>query len=139
MTEEKKEHLVNYVRKIVSKKRKDLRKLEQNLPVGIEEFENAMMNDFHTAKFDTMSRWKIAKKILEEVNLDQEYREIFLEFASERHKEVSPLNAIRNLYAHKTRAELENEHTEEMCIEIRRKITKQQDNLENILEVLGEA
>ena len=96
-----------------------------------------MVNDLRTAKFDTMTRWKIAKKILEYVDFDKEEQELFHGLAGRMRNGSQPLNSIRNKYGHQTRAELESEPTLEKCIDIRNKIRRQQENLDSILDSLS--
>lgn len=130
---ERKEQLVKYVKTIVGQRRKNVEVYEQGIPSSIEDFETIMLKDLGTARFDTMSRWKIVKKILEYNNLDEDSQETFHGLAGERRNGSTPLNSIRNKYAHQTRAELETNHTEKNCIEMRKKIRRQQDNLDLIL------
>lgn len=133
---EKKERLIRHVKKIVKQRTLAAVRFEQNIPEEIEEFETFMIRDLRTAKFDTMSRWRIVKKILESIEHDGEEQEIFHGFAGTRKNGTLPLNAIRNKYAHQTRAELGTNHSEKNCIEMRRKIRRQQANLDSILRKL---
>lgn len=132
----RREQLARYVRRVVAQKTRDAEKLERNISPEIEEFESVMVNDLKTAKFDTMTRWKIAKKILEYVDFDKEKQELFHGLAGRIRNGSQPLSSIRNKYAHQTRAELESEHTLEKCIDIRTKIRTQQENLDSILNSL---
>lgn len=133
----KRELLAKYVRGLVAQRIRDAEKLEHSIPREIEEFESVMVNDLRTAKFDTMTRWKIAKKILEYADFDKEEQDSFHGLAGSRRNGSQPLNSIRNKYAHLTRAELESEHTDEKCIDIRKKVRRQQDNLDSILSNLN--
>ena len=136
MTSEQKLQLQSYVRKLAKERKKRAKRLERDIPDEVTEFELAMPEKLCTMMFDTMLRWKIIRRVLGYNQIDKNVRDVFDRFAGSSKQHHTPLNSIRNQYAHRTRAELGEEHTEEKCIEIRKEIGVQQKNLEKILKHL---
>ncbi|MBR1365040.1 response regulator [Bradyrhizobium ottawaense] len=96
-------------------------------------FKLAMDQSFVSVAYDTSTRWKILKKMLQLAKHDKDAAKIFDRLFD--HQGVpGPLVPLRNNYGHRTRLELEKDHTEEKCIAIRRELRAQTGNLIQILK-----
>lgn len=136
LTGEQKLQLQSYVRNLAKERKKRAKRLGRDIPDEVTEFEVFMAEKLSTMIFDTMMRWKIVRRVLGYNKIDKNFRDVFDKFAGSFKQHHTPLNSIRNQYAHRTRAELGEDHTEEKCIDIRKEIRVQHKNLEKILKYL---
>ncbi len=127
------EKLIKYLKKIIEKRAQSTREKWENFPDELEEFSDHMGNHFLSKHYDTYTRWRVVGEMLEYLDDDLgDSREILKEFVSRRGGDS--LNNLRNTYAHTTRQELQESHSEEKCVEIRQEIHRQQDNIDRIVE-----
>ncbi len=138
LDEERQGKLIKYFKEKLGERLKNAEQLIGSLPDDLEEFSRAMQSDFVSIKYDTIIRWKILKKMFKLLGVEGDEVDIF-------HKLFDPpgngrpLITMRNDYAHKTRAQLEDVHNEDMCITIRREIRLQTKNTcKDIPEMLNE-
>ncbi|MEM8814537.1 MAG: response regulator [Pseudomonadota bacterium] len=133
LSEGQREQLKVYVGKLIMNRLNGAQKSLENFPTDGTEFEEHIRTKFVSAAYDTYSRWRIASKLLEYLEHDDGERQILKEFAATPNGENEPLNSTRNDYAHKSRSQLDEEHSEEKCISIRRELRRQQANIDGIV------
>lgn len=125
---EQKDVVIAYLKKRLSDRSAEVAKADEAMPTSQEEFKAMMSEQFVSGRFDTATRWRVIKRMLELLKHDKESTGIFLRLFE--YKEVpGPLVPLRNNYGHKTRAELEKDHTEDKCIAIRKELRVQMGNL----------
>ena len=126
--------LVKYLKDIISKRSRSAQQKADEFPGEVSVFTTHMTEAFLSSEYDTKTRWKIVKKMLKLLDIDNDKQKTLHDFARDGDSEFQSLNSIRNDYAHKTRKALEDEHDEGKCIEIRRELRRQQTNIDRIVE-----
>lgn len=127
----RKEALRKYLENIVQNRAKSTEKASKQYPADVAAFEEHMTSKYMTKAYDTYTRWRVFRKALELLEHDEEVCTILKEFADPKAEHPS-LNSLRNNYAHQTRAELDEHHSDNQCIEIRRQLRRHQANVEKI-------
>jgi CheY-like chemotaxis protein len=127
-----KQAILDYLKGILADRAKSTAKMVEAFPTDVEAFSQHIEEKFLTAFYDTKTRWRLTRKILELLELPEKDMAELKKFASNPNG-VKPLNDVRNDYAHKTRKLLEPEHTPAKCVEIRRAIRAQSANIDVIL------
>ena len=102
-----------------------------SFPSNPAEFGRHIRERMHTGWYGTPIRCRIAIKLLQIRGIDQRRIEVLSKLIHDNGQDVS-LNSLRNDYAHKTREQLESDHSEERCINIRRMLRSQLENIESI-------
>lgn len=87
--------------------------------------------------YDTNTRWRVVLKILNLLNHPNGQSEILKQFGQDDDNCPS-LNKLRNIYAHSTREKLQSDHSEQKCIEVRRALRKQTENVELICSAFSQ-
>lgn len=123
--------IYKYLSEIIEGRAKDAEKRRKNFP-SEGDFEAHITADFLTAKYDTYTRWRLTKRILEMVDHDNDDLAKLKEFGM-RDGGQKPLNGLRNDYAHKSRRLLSEDHSIDRCIEIRKELRAQFANIDAIL------
>lgn len=135
LSDEQKTVLENYFRSKMEERCESVRKQAEDFPNSREAFEAEMSENFVSAQYDTYMRWKVLKKGLKALGVDKPLRRAFDDLF-DRQDKVVPLATLRNQYGHRTRMQLETDHSEEKCISIRRELRRQYTNLDNITHAL---
>jgi CheY-like chemotaxis protein len=128
---EKKTDIHKYLSDIVKDRAKSAAKKHEKFP-DHDALDEHLKESFLTAKYDTYTRWRLTRKLLELVEHTPDDIDLLKEFA-EREEGQQSLNSLRNDYAHKSRQLLTENHTPERCIEIRRDLRAQFANIDSIL------
>lgn len=131
LKDDQKAVVVKYLREKLNDRSKDAAKAFDELPTEVEPFKVMMDAKFVSASFDTATRWKVIKKMLQLSGHNADSVKVFLKLFE---PPADALIHIRNSYGHKTRAQLEPDHTEDKCIGIRRELRSQMGNLEKIIK-----
>lgn len=130
--------LVRYFKEKLSDKLEDTVQLINSLPDNPAEFHTAMQSDFVSSKYDTITRWKILKKMFKLLGIEGDEVDIFHRLFVPQDNQ-RPLITIRNAYAHKTREQLKADHDRDVCIAIRQEMRSQMQNTcKDIPEMLNE-
>lgn len=124
--------IVKYLQEILDERAKSASSKAEKLPSDVEEFGSHIIKHFLTGSYDTYTRWRLARKVLELTGHSEEDVAELKKFA------VLPdggksLNSLRNDYAHKSRKLLAEEHSDVRCVEIRRALRSQSANIDSIL------
>lgn len=127
-----KQAILDYLKGILADRAKSAAKTVEAFPADVEAFSQHIEEKFLTAFYDTKTRWRLTRKILELLELPDKDMAELKKFASMPNG-VKPLNDVRNDYAHKTRKLLEPEHNPAKCVEIRKAIRAQNANIDAIL------
>ncbi len=122
---------IAYLRKKLAERAKGAAKAEKAIPSSRDEFLTLMRQEFVSARFDTMTRWKMLKHMLETLQHAPMSLATFLKLFE--HPEGSALVPMRNDYGHKTRIQLEGGHTEAKCVTIRKELREQTANIERMI------
>lgn len=130
LTEENKQKLTEYLKKIIVERAEKTKKKSEEFPTDLGVFSSHMDSEFLSKSYDTHTRWRVVRKMLDYLGYDLNIREILKEFGLT--KEGALLN-LRNDYAHATREKLEEGHSSGKCVEIRRELRRQQSNIDHIL------
>lgn len=132
LDDNQKETLFSYARE----KRNDALSAAQKqidaFPASKEEFWEHANEKFSSQDYDTGTRWRILKRGLELISCGDDELATFIELLNRQGGEKS-LITLRNHYAHRTRAQIEQEHSESRCIEIRRELRRQTANITLLL------
>lgn len=132
LSEEKQVEIVKYLQDILNKRAKSTSSKADKLPDDIEGFGAHILEHFLTASYDTYTRWRLTKKVLElSGHAEKDIAEL-KKFAVLTEDKKS-LNDLRNDYAHKSRKLLDEEHNDARCVEIRKAIRSQNANIDAIL------
>lgn len=135
-SDEIKHQIISYVHKIFSDRQSSHDDKMKKVPTDIKGFEQYIIDRFSTTEFDTYSRWRVIKKFSEQLGYDPQMTSILTAFAQKSSEApLLPLNSLRNNYAHKTRLELEGQHSGELCIRIRKELKEQLLNVAKLKEV----
>lgn len=128
---EKRAALIKYFAEKLDERAERAKSLRAALPEDQENFLNEMKANFVSSAYDTIIRWKILKKMLELAGRKDQPSEIFSRLYN-RVEGAEPLIGLRNVYGHRTRAELERDHSHEKCVGIRRELRTQLTNLDTL-------
>ncbi len=133
ISEENRQALYKYVTKeIVKGWPKSAKKKLEKFPTDFKDFSAHMKESFFTTLYDTYTRWRIVSRMLRYLDDD-------LSDDQEILKDFKRLLDDRNTYAHSTIAELQEKHSKDVCVRIRRKVRHQQDNIDRILRRINES
>lgn len=124
--------VAKYLKTIVDDRVKSATKKADGLPLDAENLGAHLTDKFLTAAYDTHTRWRLARKILDISGHAEDYIGELKKFAEVEGDEV-PLNSLRNDYAHKSRKLLSESHDLDRCIKIRRSLRAQAANIDAIL------
>lgn len=132
LSEEQQSKIVKYLQDILDDRVKSASSKAKTLPNNVEDFGAHIVEHFLTATYDTYTRWRLTKKVLELSGHAEddvvELRKFAVLPAGEK-----PLNGLRNDYAHKSRKLLAKEHSDARCVEIRKALRSQTANIDAIL------
>ena len=127
--------LVKKVKDVWKERSKSATKFFESFPDEPDEFFKHMQDFLISPKYDTNTRWRVVKNCLEFAGYSEEQIKILKEFEN-REDGQTALMHLRNNYAHKTRVELEDDHNEETCRDIRVELRRQSENLKGIVRNL---
>ncbi|MFA5968417.1 MAG: response regulator [Sphingomonas sp.] len=121
-----------YVKMIVDERAKSAAKKAESFPLDAETLGGHLTEKLLTAAYDTHTRWRLTRKILDISGHAEDYIGELKKFAEVEDGEV-PLNTLRNDYAHKSRKLLSESHDLDRCIKIRKSLRTQSANIDAIL------
>ena len=127
--------VIRYFHEKMKDQKSDADQRVSSFPSELSAFWEEMSANFVSSAYQTSTRWKVLKKALDSLNVSGELKRTFIEFHT-RNDGETPIVTLRNNYGHKTRDELEHNHTTAKCIAIRRELRRQHKNLDNILDLL---
>lgn len=133
LTKDQQVDVAKYLKEIVDGRAKAAKKKADGFPSDAEALGTHLTEKFLTAAYDTYTRWRLTRKILDTSGHVENYLAELKKFADIEGDEI-PLNKLRNDYAHKSRKTLSEEHTSERCIAIRKSLRTQAANIDAILE-----
>tara|TARA_R110002051_G_scaffold34065_1_gene75905 strand:- start:2540 stop:3460 length:921 start_codon:yes stop_codon:yes gene_type:complete len=133
ISEEQRTELRQYLNDIIAEKSTGAQRSVERFPADVETFAEHMQAAFVSKAYDTHTRWRVASKMLNMLEHDDDERGVLKELIEKPENQGQSLNSIRNEYAHKTRAQIDVEHTKEKCVEIRRELRRQQANMDGII------
>ena len=137
LSEENRQKLITYLEGIVAGRAERAMEKSEEFPTNPEHFSCRMKFEFLSKSYDTYTRWRFVHRMLGYLECDLgEGKRILKEFRSRQ--EEDSLLELRNNYAHKTRLELEKDHSLERCVIIRRELRRQQDNIDHIVNSVGQ-
>ena len=119
--------LEDYFREKMEERKNGAQKRLDDFPSNRAEFFKEMTTNFVSNRYDTHLRWKILRKAMRTIGISKEIRRVFDDLFNRLDAET-PLVTSRNHYGHRTRQQLELEHTEDRCISIRRELRRQYEN-----------
>ena len=131
LKDDQKAVVVKYLQEKLDDRSKEAAKALADLPTEAEPFHAMMDAKFVSASFDTATRWKVIKKMLQLSGHNEDSVKVFLKLFD---PPAEALIHIRNAYGHKTRAQLEPDHSEEKCVGIRRELRAQMGNLDKMIK-----
>lgn len=131
LSAEQRASLINYFYGKIEERARYTMKAKDSFPKIEQDFWEHIQVNFVSGAYDTMTRWKVLKKGLKLIQFNPDCCKVFDELNISREGNTTLID-LRNNYAHKTREELEIEHSEELCIQIRRELRRQSDNLKSI-------
>ena len=129
---EQQAEIEKYLQNILNERAKSASSKAEKLPNGVEEFGKHIVQRFLTVSYDTYTRWRLTKKVLELAGHDEKDVAELKKFATLPEGQ-KPLNGLRNDYAHKSRKLLAEEHNDARCVEIRKALRSQSANIDAIL------
>ncbi len=132
LTEDQQVDVAAYLKEIVDERAKAAKKKADAFPSDAESLGNHLSEKFLTAAYDTYTRWRLTRRILDITGHVEDYIAELKKFADIEGDEI-PLNKLRNDYAHKSRKTLSENHNIERCIAIRRSLRAQAANIDAIL------
>lgn len=126
-----KDKLQKYLGDIVTERAKSAEGRAKKFPKDLSDFEKHISDKFMTKSYDTYTRWRFISKVLELMNHDEEVQRTLKNFGTTT--DTNPaLNGLRNTYAHQTRAELDENHSPENCVKVRKDLRRHQSNIDMI-------
>ena len=132
LSEENRQALISYLKNIVVERVENAKDKLGKFPTDLEDFSGHMKRRFLSKLYDTYTRWRIVRKMLGYLDGDfSDDQEIL--------KDFKRLLDERNTYAHSTIEELQEKHSKDECIKIRRDVRHQQDNIDRILRRINES
>ncbi len=132
LSEENRQALIRYLKNIVVERVENAKDKLDKFPTDLEDFSGHMKRRFLSKLYDTYTRWRIVRKMLGYLDGDfSDDQEIL--------KNFKRLLDERNTYAHSTRKELQEKHSKDECVKIRRDVRHQQDNIDRILRRINES
>ena len=133
LSDDQKDTLIGYLSDKLNDKCSNAERTRDSIPKDREEFFALMDANFVSAEYDTHTRWKVLKKAFAILgwkgNEVQTFNELY-----QTADASTPIMSLRNNYAHRTREQLRADHSEESCIDIRRKLRAQFDNMKKLVE-----
>jgi CheY-like chemotaxis protein len=133
LNDENKLKIVKYLREKLGERAKRAASAVDELPGELATFKKMMDETFVSVNLDTQTRWKVIKKMLELSGHDAASTKVFLRLF-EHSEAPGPLVPLRNIYGHKTRAQLEPEHNQDKCVAIRREVRTQTSNIGKMIK-----
>lgn len=130
--DQKRSELKSYLLSILKDRQKSTARSVAEFPEDVVKFSEHINEKFLSTSYDTYTRWRLTKKLLELVDHNDKNIQVLKKFATSDNGS-QPLNKLRNDYAHKTRKVLEDGHDAERCITIRRELREQLANIDAIL------
>lgn len=132
LNDEKQAAIAAYLQEILNERVDSATKKAEKLPDDPENFGAHIITKFLTSSYDTYTRWRLTKKVLQLNGHSEEDIAELKKFAV-MPDGVKPLNGLRNDYAHKSRKLLAEDHSDARCIEIRKALRSQTANIDAIL------
>ena len=123
--------VIAYFKEQLADRAKGANEAVSKFPENEDAFVEYAVKEFVTPKFDTALRWRIIKKSLKILKVDDVVQSTFHELFEPK----GSLIRLRNDYAHKTRIELEKLHNDSLCVGIRKALHRHVSNLETIHSV----
>ncbi|WP_018632938.1 response regulator [Neomegalonema perideroedes] len=124
--------VAKYLKGIVDERVKSATKRAEDFPLDSNGLGAHLTEKFLTTAYDTYTRWRLTRKILDLSGHAEECIGELKKFA-EGNSDGVPLNSLRNDYAHKSRKLLSETHDLDRCISIRRSLRAQAANIDAIL------
>lgn len=124
--------VARYLKSIVDERVKSATKKADGLPLDAQGLGTHLTDKFLTAAYDTSTRWRLTCKILGILGHAEAHIAELKKFAEAEGGET-PLNSLRNDYAHKSRKLLSESHDINRCIKIRKSLRAQTANIDAIL------
>jgi len=127
--------LMQYLKDDIIKERaKRAHKTLEDFPTTIDDFSQHMGDKFLSKSYDTYTRCRIVNKMLEFIKNDLgDQEDVFKEFFSPKNS----INHLRNTYAHTPLRQLEQDHSLENCVKIRKELRRQLNNIDRIIDDLS--
>jgi CheY-like chemotaxis protein len=135
LSEDQMKAVIEYFHAKIKEQEREAANRAKAFPLDVSAFWKEMSENFVSSAYPTSIRWKVLKKALDSVCADHEVKRVFSEFHSRSDGETA-IVTLRNHYGHRTRLQLADNHTEEMCIKIRRELRRQQQNLDAMEKLL---
>lgn len=132
LSKDQRASISTYLKGIMDDRVKSAAIRAKKLPADPKKFDEHIIAEFLTPSYDTYTRWRLIKKVLELVGHTEDDLTELKKFAVKPDGEKT-LNGLRNDYAHKSRKLLSEEHNDARCIEIRRALRSQSANVDAIL------
>lgn len=132
LTTEQQVDVAKHLKSIIDERAKSAKKKAEAFPSDVEALGAHLTDSFLTAAYDTYTRWRLTRKILDISGHVEDYIAELKKFAEIEGDEV-PLNKLRNDYAHKSRRILSESHSIDRCISIRKSLRTQAANIDAIL------
>lgn len=132
LTEDQQVDVAKYLKEILDERAKIAKKKADTFPSDAEALGTHLIEKFLTAAYDTYTRWRLTRKILDTSGHVEDYLAELKKFSDIEGDEI-PLNKLRNDYAHKSRKALSENHNIERCIAIRKSLRAQAANIDAIL------
>lgn len=124
--------IAKYLQEILSERAKLAKKKADDFPMDVEILGRHLTEKLLTAAYDTHTRWRLTRKILDISGTAEDYIGELKKFAEPEAGEI-PLNTFRNDYAHKSRKLLSKSHDRDRCIKIRKSLRAHSANIDAIL------
>lgn len=131
LNEEQKEKSLEYFKEKIVESFAKAKERSDHMPTTVGQLQTIIDDKLMTTEYDSIFRWKFLKEMMRILGQEAEQLAIFGEINNKTTGEI-PLIKLRNDYAHKTREELDSNHGTEKCVYIRREVTKQIENLQEI-------
>ena len=131
LTEGDRDKLTKHLKEIVEEQAQYANNKSKEFPNDTTAFSSHMDKEFLSKSYDTYTRWRVVRKMLNCLEYDLGSRNILKRFGQQ---EEDSLLELRNIYAHNTRLKLEESHSDEKCVGIRRELRHQQSNIDRIVK-----
>ena len=131
LTDDQKDALITYLSKKLSDKCSKAEQTRDSIPNDREQFFALMDANFVSSEYDTHTRWKVLKKAFSFLGWKGAEIQTFNDLYQTADAST-PIMSLRNMYAHQTREQLRANHSDEACVEIRRKLRAQFENMKKL-------
>jgi len=137
LSDDHKETLMLYLKEsIVQKRAESANQRFEDFPTNIDDFSQHMSSQFLSKSYDTYTRCRIVNKMLGFMNKDfGDRKQIFKEFFTNGNRDS--INHLRNTYAHTPLQQLQQSHSLENCVSIRKELHRQLSNIDRIIDHLS--